>query len=82
LNYFSTSEDGGQIIIDYERIQKAAPYEEFSACERIYYFTPGEFLYRKEPGTEAAKEFFCGYLIDEVWHYRIITAQETLLSAA
>ena len=27
LNYFRISEDGGQIVIDYERIQKAAPRE-------------------------------------------------------
>ncbi len=48
-----------------------APYEEFSLGGKIYYFTPGEFLYRKDPGTEVLGGFFCGYLTDEVWHYRI-----------
>jgi hypothetical protein len=59
-----------------------APYEEFSACGRIYYFTPGGFLYRKDPGTEEVRGFFCGYLTDEVWHYRSTTAQENRLGAA
>jgi hypothetical protein len=48
-----------------------APYEEFSLGGKIYYFTPGGFLYRKDPGTEVLGGFFCGYLTDEVWHYRI-----------
>ena len=48
-----------------------APYEEFSLGGNIYYFTPGGFLYRKDPGTEVLGGFFCGYLTDEVWHYRI-----------
>ena len=47
-----------------------APYEEFRVDSRTYYFTPGGFLYRKEPGTEEVGGFFCGYLTDEVWHYR------------
>ena len=47
-----------------------APYEEFCIGGRIYYFTPGGFLYRKDPGTEEVGGFFCGYLTDEVWHYR------------
>jgi hypothetical protein len=46
------------------------PYEEFSAGANIYYFTPGGFLYRKDPGTEEVGGFFCGYLTDEAWHYR------------
>jgi hypothetical protein len=46
------------------------PYEEFSAGGKTYYFTPGGFLYRKDPGTEEVGGFFCGYLIDGVWHYR------------
>jgi hypothetical protein len=46
------------------------PYEEFSAGGKTYYFTPGGFLYRKDPGTEDVGGFFCGYLIDGVWHYR------------
>jgi hypothetical protein len=37
-----------------------APYEEFRMGANTYYFTPGGFLYRKDPGS----------LTDEVWHYR------------
>jgi hypothetical protein len=42
-----------------------APYEEFSEGGRTYYFTPGGFLYRKDPGTEEIGGFFCGFLPDE-----------------
>ena len=51
--------------------ESLAPYEEFSLGGKIYYFTPGGFLYRKDPGTEVLGGYFCGYLTDEVWHYRI-----------
>ena len=47
-----------------------APYEEFRIGANTYYFTPGGFLYRKDPGSEAVGGFFCGYLTDEVWHHR------------
>ena len=47
-----------------------APYQEFGVGAHIYYFTPGGFLYRKDPGTEEVGGFFCGYLTDEVWRYR------------
>jgi hypothetical protein len=47
-----------------------APYEEFEIGANSYYFTPGGFLYRKDPGSEEVGGFFCGYLTDEVWHYR------------
>jgi hypothetical protein len=47
-----------------------APYKEFKIGANIYYFTPGGFLYRKDPGSEEVGGFFCGYLPDEVWHYR------------
>ena len=47
-----------------------APYEEFAAAGKTYYFTPGGFLYRKDPGTEEVGGFFCGYLSNEAWHYR------------
>jgi hypothetical protein len=47
-----------------------SPYREFSMDDKTYYFTPGGFLYRKDPDTEALGGFFCGYLTDEVWHYR------------
>jgi hypothetical protein len=46
------------------------PYEEFEVAGKTYYFTPGGFLYRKDEGTEEVGGFFCGYLSDEVWHYR------------
>jgi hypothetical protein len=46
------------------------PYQEFSVENKTYYFTPGGFLYRKDPGTEEVGGFFCGYLTDEVWQYR------------
>ena len=47
-----------------------APYQDFRVGSDTYYFTPGGFLYRKDPGAEDAGGFFCGYLTDEVWHYR------------
>jgi len=47
-----------------------APYQEFEVDEKTYYFTPGGFLYRKELGTGEVGRLFCGYLTDEVWHYR------------
>jgi hypothetical protein len=47
-----------------------APYEEFRGGANTYYFTPGGFLYRKDPGTEEVGGFFCGYLTEEVWHHR------------
>jgi hypothetical protein len=46
------------------------PYQEFNVGGRLYNYTPGGFLYRREPGTEEVGGFFCGYLTDEVWHYR------------
>jgi hypothetical protein len=47
-----------------------APYEEFLLGGKSYYFTPGGFLYRTERGSEEVGGVFCGYLTDEVWHYR------------
>jgi hypothetical protein len=47
-----------------------APYEEFRVGANTYYFTPGGFLYRKDPGSEEVGGFFCGYLTDEAWHRR------------
>ena len=46
------------------------PYREFMVDSKLYYFTPGGFLYRREAGTEEVGGFFCGYLTDEAWHYR------------
>ena len=51
--------------------QALAPYEEFTLSGKSYYFTPGGFLYRKDPGSEEVGGFLCGYLTDEVRHYRI-----------
>jgi len=48
-----------------------SPYEEFGVGADTYYFTPGGFLYRKDAGAEEVGGFFCGYLTDEAWHYRI-----------
>ena len=53
-----------------------APYEEFAAGSEIYYFTPGGFLYRKDPGTEEVGGYFCGYLTDKVWRYRTKARQD------
>jgi hypothetical protein len=33
---------------------------------KLYYFTPGGFLYGREPETEEVGGFFCGYFTDEV----------------
>ncbi len=52
-----------------------APYETFAAGGKIYYFTPGGFLYRRDPGSDEVGGYFCGYLTDKVWHYRITTAR-------
>ena len=50
--------------------EEIVPYREFKVDGKLYYFTPGGFLYRKDPATGALGGFFCGYLTDEVWHYR------------
>jgi hypothetical protein len=42
------------------------PYEEFLKAGSTYYFTPGGFLYRKEPWSEEVGGLFCGYLTDNV----------------
>jgi len=50
--------------------EEIVPYREFNVDGKLYYFTPGGFLYRKDPATGALGGVFCGYLTDEVWHYR------------
>jgi len=80
----TTAENILEHLSDIERYPDIAltSYEEFSTGGRIYYFTPGGFLYRKDPGAEEVGGFFCGYLTNEVWHYRTNTAQVNQLGAA
>ena len=67
-----TAENLLERLSDLENCPEEAlvPYEEFSAGEKIYYFTPGGFLYCKDPGSEEVGGFLCGYLTEEVWRYR------------
>src|SRR5215210_1278901 len=51
--------------------EEIVPYQEFNVEGKFYYFTPGGFLYRRDPGTTALGGYFCGYLTDAVWHYRV-----------
>jgi hypothetical protein len=53
-----------------QEAEALTPYEEFEVDDKTYYFTPGGFLYRKDPATGALGGFFCSYLTDEIWHYR------------
>ena len=67
-----TAENILDILGDLENYPEEAlvAYQEFERDDQTYYFTPGGFLYRKDPGTEEIGGFFCGYLTDEAWHYR------------
>ena len=60
------------VLSDLENYPEEAlvPYQEFERDEQTYYFTPGGFLYRKDPEIEHLGGVFCGYLSDEVWHCR------------
>jgi hypothetical protein len=71
----TTAENILDMLSDLENHPQEAlvAYQEFQWDGRTYYFTPGGFLYRKDPGTEEVGGYFCGYLSDEVWHYRITT---------
>ena len=51
--------------------EEIVPYQEFNVEGKLYYFTLGGFLYRREPGTEEVGGFFCGHLTDKVWRYRV-----------
>jgi hypothetical protein len=68
----TTAENILDMLSDLETYPREAlvAYQEFERDERTYYFTPGGFLYRKDPGTEEVGGYFCGYLSDEVWRYR------------
>jgi hypothetical protein len=68
----TTVEDFLERLSDVENYpeESLAPYEEFGVGANTYYFTPGGFLYRRDPGTKEVGGYFCGYLTDEVWHYR------------
>jgi hypothetical protein len=68
----TTAQDLLSLFSDTENYpdEHLAPYQEFRIGANTYYFTPGGFLYRKDPGSEEVGGFFCGYLTDEVWHYR------------
>jgi len=46
------------------------PYKEFTLGGKTYFFTPAGFLCCKDPGSKEVGDSFCGYLTDEVWHYR------------
>lgn len=48
-----------------------APYQEFRIGGKTYYFIPGGFLYRKDPGgSEEVGGYVCGYRTDEVWNHQ------------
>jgi len=66
----NTAEAHLDLLIDLENHMGKilGPYEEFTLCGKTYYFSPGGFLYRREPGSEEAEGYFCGYFNDEVWN--------------
>jgi len=51
--------------------EEIVPYQEFDVEGKLYYFTPGGFLYRRDLGTEEVGDFFCGYLFSEAWRHRV-----------
>jgi hypothetical protein len=53
-----------------EEVEEIVPYRQFNVDGKLYYFTPGGFLYCKDPETDIVGGFFCGYLTDEVWPRR------------
>ena len=50
--------------------QPLVPYEEFAKAGSTYYFTPGGFLYRKDPWSKEVGGFFCGYFTDNTAEQR------------
>ncbi len=67
----TTAEDHLDLLLKLENyLGKAlSPYEEFMVGGKTYYLSPGKFLHRKDPGSNAGGGYFCGYLDDEVWHH-------------
>ena len=65
----TTAETHFALLIDLENYlgKVLGSYEEFMLGGKTYYFSPGGFLYRKDPGSEEVGGHFCGYLDDEVW---------------
>jgi hypothetical protein len=53
-----------------------SPYLLFNVEGKLYYFTPGGFLYCRDPATEEVGGIFCGYLTEEVWRYRTCQEEE------
>jgi hypothetical protein len=57
--------------LEYHPDEEIVPYREYNVEGKLYYFTPGGSLYRRDPGTEEVGGYFCGYLSSEVWRYRV-----------
>ena len=65
----NTVEDHLKLLVDLRNYlgKDFAPFEEFMLGGKTYYFSPGGFLYRKDPGSEEVGGYFCGYVDHEVW---------------
>jgi hypothetical protein len=50
----NTAENILDVLSDLENHleETLVPYQEFERAGQIYYFTPGGFLYRKDPGAD------------------------------
>ena len=57
--------------LEYHPHEEIVPYREFNVEGKLYYFTPGGFLYRRDPGSEEVGGHFCGYLSSQVWRRRV-----------
>jgi hypothetical protein len=69
----ATAENILDILSDLENYPEdgLVPYREFNKGGQTYYFTPGGFLYRKDPEIEELEGVFCGYLSNKAWRYRV-----------